>query len=1011
MTSFVHLHVHSDYSPMRGVSPLEELCTLAQQHGSPAMAVTDTNGLYGAIRFVECAKQQGLRPILGAELTTGNHRAVLLVKTPDGYANLCRLLSERHCNPAFDFLTSVSRYRSGLIILTDDEAALMNWVEDSRHDLYVELTPGPALHETLLFSRRIHLPPVASNRVCFSSPDGFATHRLLRAIALNTTLSRLPKEACCTPRQWLMPPTLMASQFPHVPEAVENTLLIAEACYSDWRFGETIFPAFRRLTDEEAFSTLQDNTYTGAQDRYGVMTQEVRDRIDKELTIIQAKRFAHYFLVVEEIVRRAPRTCGRGSVAASIVSYCLKITHVDPIAHNLFFERFLNPGRKDPPDIDIDFPWDERDQVLKDVFEQYGERQAAMVANQNSLGFRAAIRETAKVYGMPTDEIGKMSSHILRQKDVLNFPTPPAVEQWLYRFSQTLKLRAPWPEILAQALRAQNHFRHLSMHCGGVVIVPDEIRRYVPVEYTAQQLPVIQWEKEQTEDAGLVKIDILGNRSLAVIRDAVAAIAEHTGRQIDYAMWNPLEDTATQETIRCGNTIGCFYVESPATRLLLRKLWTGMSSDRRAVADVFEYLVMVSSLVRPATNAFVEEFIRRAQEGSCAFWHSKLNGVLDETHGIMTYQEDVSKVAMALADFSVEDADQLRKIISKKHKQRQLRDYYHQFCRGAAQNQASPEIIDKIWKMIMSFAGYSFCKPHSASYAQVSFKSAYLRTHYPAEFMAAVISNQGGFYSTYAYLSEARRMGLAILLPDINESDWAYRGQGERLRMGLMQVKTIPNDLGMTIVEERIKAGPYRSFQDFLQRVKPEPAQARALIRAGCCDSIAGELTRPALLWRLYAGSSFPSDPLPVPDDYSAAQKRAHEVESFGFLASRHPLTLHRHQIERLQPVPASQMHRFVGQRITMVGLLITEKSAETKHGQAMEFITLEDVTALYDATLFPEVYRRCCHLLSPNRPYVVRGLVEESFGIVTLTVHELHVLESTRDRKREGLGQLETDA
>ena len=997
---FVHLHVHSTYSPMSGVSSLEELCTVTQQQGASALALTDTNGLYGAIRFIEQAKQHGLRPILGAELTTDHHRAVLLAKTPNGYANLCRLLSERHCTLSFNFLLSVSRYRDGLIVITDDEAALTTWAKESRQDLYVELIPGPAMHETLLFSRLVDLPPVATNRVYFAHANDFATHRLLRTIALNTTLSRLPEEACCAPTQWLMPPARMASQFPHVPEAIENTLRIAEICYSDWRFGETIFPAFRRLSDEDVFLTLKEMTYAGAHDRYGAITHAIRDRIEKELAIIRHKRFAHYFLVVEEIVRQAPRTCGRGSVAASIVSYCLNITHVDPIKHNLFFERFLNPGRKDPPDIDIDFPWDERDGILKWVFEQYGERQAAMVANQNSLGFRAAIREVAKVYGMPAEEIGRLSSQVVHQKDLLGFSTPPTNEQWLGRLSQVLKLRAPWPEILAQALKAQNHFRHLSMHCGGIVIVPDEIRRYVPVEYTVKGLPVIQWEKDQTEDAGLVKIDILGNRSLAVIRDTLAAIATHTGRTIDYGTWDPLNDAATQEAIRRGNTIGCFYIESPATRLLLRKLWRGMPPHRRAVADVFEYLVMVSSLVRPATNLFVDEFVRRAQEGSCAFWHDRLRGVLDETHGIMTYQEDVSKVAMALADFPVEDADQLRKIISKKHKERQLHDYYQQFCHGAERNNASPETIDRIWKMIMSFAGYSFCKPHSASYAQVSFKSAYLRTHYPAEFMAAVISNQGGFYSTFAYLSEARRMGLAILLPDMNESDWAYRGEGERLRMGLMQIKTIPKDLGLIIVEERTKAGPYRSFQDFLQRVKPELAQARALVRAGCCDSIAGELTRPGLMWRLYAGTACSSEPLPIPDDYSAAQKRVHEIESFGFLASRHPLTLYSKLIERLRPVPASQMQRFVGQRITMVGVLITEKAADTKYGQAMEFITLEDVTALYDATLFPEVYRRCCHLLSPNRLYIVYGLVEESFGVATLTVHDLQPLEPTRSDK-----------
>ena len=995
---FVHLHVHSTYSPMSGVSSLERLCTGARQQGASALALTDSNGLYGAIRFIEQAKHRGLRPILGAELTTANHRAILLAKTPTGYANLCRLLSERHGTPSFDFLASVCRHRDGLIIVTDDEAALTAWAGESRQDLYVELTPGPAMHETLLFSRRMTLPPVATNRVYFSYAHEFATHRLLRAIALNTTLSRLPYEACCAPTQWLMPPTRMQSQFPHVPEAVENTLRIAEACYSDWYFGDTIFPAFRRLTDETAFTVLKEKTYAGAIIRYGTLSQTIRDRIEKELTVIRQKRFAHYFLVVEDIVRQAPRTCGRGSVAASIVSYCLNITHVDPIKHNLFFERFLNPGRKDPPDIDIDFPWDERDDILNWIFSQYGDRQAAMVANQNSLGFRAAIREIAKVYGMPAEEIGKISSQVVRHKDLLGFATPPTNEQWLRRLSQVLKLKTPWPEVLGQALKAQNHFRHLSMHCGGIVIVPDEIRRYVPVEYTAKQLPVIQWEKDQTEDAGLVKIDILGNRSLAVIRDALAAIATHTGQTIDYETWDPLNDRPTQDIIRRGDTIGCFYIESPATRLLLRKLWVGMPPHRLSEADVFDYLVMVSSLVRPATNPFVEEFIRRAHADVSPSWHPRLKGILDETHGIMTYQEDVTKVAMALADFPINEADQLRKILSKKHKVKQLQDYRIQFSQGAAKNGAPPDVIEKIWKMIMSFAGYSFCKPHSASYAQVSFKSAYLRAHYPAEFMAAVISNQGGFYSTFAYLSEARRMGLAILLPDINESDWAYRGEGERLRIGFMQVKTIPKELGERIISERTMNGLYQSFQDFLQRVKLEPAQTRTLIRAGCCDSIAGELTRPALMWRLYANDASVADPLPIPDDYSASQKQAHEIESFGFLASHHPLTLYRRLIEQLQPVPASHMHQFVGHRITMVGVLITEKSAETKHGQAMEFITLEDVTALYDATLFPEVYRRCCHLLSPNRPYVVRGLVEERFGVATLTVHDLQLLDPAKD-------------
>jgi len=980
---------------MRGVSSLETLCRSARRCGFSAMALTDTNGLYGIIRFVEEAKQQGLRPLLGAELTTADHRALLLVKTSDGYASLCRLLSERHGDPSFNFRRAVSRFRDGLIVATNDESALLAWAAESREDLYVELTPGPIMHHTLLLSRRLGLPPVATNRVYFSRTEEWSTHRLLRAIAMNTTHSRLRDDECATPAQWLVSGAYMARHFPHAPDALENTVRIAEACHSEWRFGDTIFPAFRRMKDEEAFALLKEKTYEGALKRYGNLSSEVRQRIERELSVIRGKRFAHHFLVVEEIVHRTPWTCGRGSVAASIVSYCLEITHVDPLKHHLFFERFLNPGRKDPPDIDIDFPWDERDPILDGVFEQYAGHQAAMVANQNRLGFRAAIRETAKVYGIPAAEITTAAARVTRQQALLHFAEAPTNEQWVDRLSRTLNLNAPWPAILADALRAQNHFRHLSMHCGGVVIVPDDIRRYVPIEFTVKGLPVIQWEKDQTEEAGLVKIDLLGNRSLAVIRDALAAVARHTGHVIDYASWDPLDDSATKDLIRRGDTIGCFYIESPATRLLLRKLWSGMPSDLLASADVFDYLVMVSSLVRPAAITFVNDFIRRAHGGSHPPLHPLMEAILEETHGIMVYQEDVTKVAMALADFSLDDADQLRKVISKKHKHRQLRDYYHQFRRGAANNGASDVTIDKIWTMIMSFAGYSFCKPHSASYAQVSFKSAYLRAHYPAEFMAAVLSNEGGFYSAFAYLSEARRMGLAILPPDVNASDWAYGGEGDRLRIGLMQVKTIPKTLGTKIMTERSLGGPYRSFQDFLRRVKPDHGHARALVRAGCCDSLSGELTRPALLWRLYAGADAASGPFPIPDDYSAFQKRTHEIESFGFLASRHPLTLYHKPIERLQPVLASQMHRFIGHRIIMVGWLITEKSVETKGGLAMEFITLEDHTALYDATLFPDVYRRCSHLLSSNRAYIVRGLVEESFGVVTLTVLDLRWLDA----------------
>jgi error-prone DNA polymerase len=981
---------------MQGVPTLEALCEAVRAQGQDRLALTDTNGLYGAIRFLEVARDAGLKPIVGAEMVHKARRAVLLAKTPIGYANLCRILSARHCDEAFDFIGTVARHRTGLVILSDDRVALTAWSQDSDEDLYVELAPGPTMHEAVAFSRQSGLPPVATTRALFLRPADYHAHRLLRAIATNSTLSRLRAEHCSAPSQWLMPEAVLARYVPNLPDALVNTHRIAEQCYTDWDFKETIFPEFRQLSAEDAFQTLRRKTYEGALWRYGELSDVVKQRIEKELRVIQEKGYADYFLVVDEIVRQAPRTCGRGSAAASIVSFCLGITHVDPLRHHLLFERFLNPGRHDPPDIDLDFPWDERPKILEWVFAYYGNRHAAMVANQNTLATRAAMREIAKVYGMPAEEIGKALALVQRRADFVDVMPGMNVKSWATQVCEALRLRAPWREILFWSVQLQGHLRNLGLHPGGVVLVPDEIQRYVPVEISASGWPVIQWEKDQTEDAGLVKIDLLGNRSLAVIRDALAAITQNTDHVIDYATWDPISDLATNELIRRGDTMGCFYIESPATRLLLRKLWTGMPPAKRAQADVFEYLVVVSSIIRPAANVFADEFVRRAHGRPYTSLHPILDDVLAETHGIMVYQEDVMKVAVALGGFTVEDGDQLRKVLSKKHKQRQLRDYRRQFYAGATARGVRQHVIDQIWAMIMSFAGYSFCKPHSASYAQVSFKCAYLRAHYPAEFIAAVVSNQGGYYSTFAYLSEGRRMGLTILSPDINGSEWAYTGSGKTVRVGLMQIKSFQEDLAKRIITERRANGPYRSLHDFLDRVQPDLAQAKLLIKAGCFDSVAGELTRPALLWRLFASQAAkPPGYLPIPTEYAFQQKLAHELELFGFPLSCHPLDLFKEVLAHIPHLPAKDVSLHVGEEVTVVGWLLTEKIISTKKGEPMEFITLEDQTGLYDATLFPTIYRRYCHLLEPNHAYVVTGRVEEQFSTVTLTVKELRLLTS----------------
>jgi len=1005
---------------MRGVSSLEDICRTAAAHGAASLALTDTNGLYGAVRFVEIAKQNDLRPILGAELVHGSHRAVCLAKDAAGYANLCRLLSERHCDQSFDVIAAVARYRRGLIILSDDLPALKAWSGASREDLYVELAPGPRMHEAVKFARAAKLPPVATNKVHFVNAGGYALHRLLRAIELNTTLSRVPESECAAAGHWLAPLCHLERYYAHVPEALANTLRIAASCRTDWDFKETIFPAFRALSDGEAFAMLKEKTYAGARRRYGEMSDKVCERIESELAIVRDKGFSHYFLIVDEIVGQR-MTCGRGSAAASIISYCLGITDVDPIRHRLQFERFLTRTRHDPPDIDVDFAWDERDDVVAWVFDTYGgaggaSAKVAMVANQNTLALRGALREVAKVYGMAPGEIDGSASVILKRLNFLRMAESPEGASWAESLCELKEFTAPWPEILERAFDLVGHFRNLGLHCGGIVIVPDEIRKYVPVEISAKKIPVLQWEKDQVEEGGLVKIDLLGNRSLAVVRDALKAVKTNAGIELDYHTWNPVDDEKTQDFIRRGETIGCFYVESPATRLLLKKLWTKMPEDLRREADVFEYLVMVSSLVRPASIAFVNEFVRRAHGAPYDPLHPLLEAALAETHGIMVYQEDVANVAVALADFTPTEGEHLRKILNKKHKQLQLKDYRARFFRRALEKDVPPGSVERIWGMIMSFAGYSFCKPHSASYARLSFKCAYLKAHHPAEFMAAVISNEGGFYPTFAYVSEARRMGIEFLPPDINESRWVYAAAGKNIRVGFMQIKGLERAWVDAVVAERERAGPFRSFDDFCARARPKLAQTRLLVKAGSFDAIAAGLTCPGLLWRAHAAAARESggarrlisaderakprdgtaekNALPNPRDYSAAQKLRHELETFGFLLSRHPLELcaSRHAG---RCVAARDIARYAGKTIAMAGVLVSEKMTQTKKGDLMEFVTFEDLTGIYETTFFPRAYRSHYQLLEGGRPYLLRGRVEEEFGTFTLNVERVERLDA----------------
>jgi len=987
---FVHLHVHSALSPNWGVHSPEALCARAAGLGFRSLALTDRNGVYGLPRFIEGAREAGISPIVGCEAVTKLHRAVLLARNVEGYANISRLLSDLHCRKGFDLVEGLAEFRHGVVVLSDDGRVLAGLKRMGHDALFVELSPGHGLHRALALSRDLRLPPVASSRAVFLENQDVHLHKVLRAIGLNTKLSRLTPEDTACESDLLHLPGRMAEFFPHCPEALSNTEVVAELCRRDWDFSGTIFPAFRGMGDDTAFNELLRRSREGALWRYGCIDQKVEERLDKELAIIRDKGFAHYFLVVEEISKQSARTCGRGSAAASLVAYCLGITHVDPIKHNLFFERFLNEGRTDPPDIDIDFPWDERDDILDFAFARYGARRAAMVSNHVGFKGRSALREVAKVYGLPDFEIKEITERVsgFWKAD----QTAGAVAG--HPLFKGGKLSHDWQEILSIAQRLNGQLRHLSLHCGGLVIVPDEIRKYVPVELSRKGLPMIQWEKDQTEDAGLVKIDILGNRSLAVIRDAMAAVKEQTGEDIDYASWRPIEDERTQSLLRRGLTIGCFYLESPSIRLLLRKIWSSTAPPETFELDLFEILVQSSSIIRPASNSFIQEYVARLQGKTWQHLHPLLEPVLGETLGIAIYQEQITQIAMELAGFSADEGDQLRKVITKKHREKKLADFRAKFYAGALARGVSEPVVGAIWEQILSFAGYSFCKPHSASYALLSAKAAYMKANHPAQFIAAVISNQGGYYSAFAYTSEARRLGMTILPPDINGSNYQYLGREKTLRVGLMQLDGLTRETAERLIKERRENGSFSSFRDFLLRVSPPRSDGERLIKAGCFDALEGMEKRPALLWELLnfqrqsAGLLFQEEvALPAPPPYDEQTVLRQEIESLGFLVSRHPLVPYKAHWQRHRPIKGSEIGKYSGQWVTMVGWWISTKTVEDKHGRAMEFIAFEDVTAIYDATFFPDVYARFCRKLSQRRPYLLKGVVDEEYGVATLRV------------------------
>jgi error-prone DNA polymerase len=1041
---YVELHCHSYYSLLDGASSPEALVDRAVRIGYPALALTDHNGLYGAVRFWHAAREQGLKPILGSEVhlacagpAQGEHHLTLLAQSRQGYAHLCQLISAGQLagqkgQLRLD-LDTLARYAEGLLCLSgcrrgripqalvagDEQQARRYaaqlqaifasrfWIEVQRHYL-----PGDTRLESLLLAlaKDLGLGVVATNNVHYAERGIQPLHDLLASIRQHTTLPQALGGGLLHPNseQFLKSSGEMASLFAHLPEALENSQHIAERCNVDLDFAGQRLPDFAVPEGHTPSSYLDHLCREGLRHKFDPPYPRAQAQLAHELAVIEGAGLAGYFLVVWDIVRfarqRGIRCQGRGSAANSLVAYLLDITPVDPLRHNLLFERFLSEGTQTMPDIDIDFAADRREEVIHYVYERYGEKHVGMVCNVVTYRARSALRDAAQALAFPADVIDRAA------KALDTHSTTQAAAQLPSHESDSRRpLDLPWQILTGLLKQMEGVPRHLSIHVGGMLITAAPLSEVVPLERaTMPGRVVVQWDKESVEDAGLIKIDLLGLRTLSVVEEALAHI--RSGRGVAPA-WDhlPLDDPQVYELLRRADTVGCFQVESRAQAQMQPKL----------LAQCFEDLVISIALIRPGPiqGGMVHPYLRRRQGlEPVDYLHPALEPVLAETLGVIVFQEQVLRVAMAMARFPPAEADRLRRAMSRSRSEAAMAALHERFLAGAVAQGVEGASAERVWQQLAGFAGFGFCKSHAAAFALVAYQTLYLKAHFPAEFYCALLNHQPlGFYPPGVIMGDAQRHGIPVLRPEINTSQVACNLERAdppaAIRLGLRYLHGLGEAWQARIVERRGER-PFADLADFCQRTRLPRPVVENLIRAGAMDSLPGlsgpgaeslcpqggsadpDRNRRDLLWALGSLSyqeeglniEVPIEPVTLPDlDY--AERLAWEYELLGMAPGDHVMNLYRGSL-RAQGVLTSReiQARRDGETVRVAGLGVVRQRPPTAKGHL--FITLEDEEGLINLIVRPQVYDQYRDTLRNTPLLWVEGRLQREGEAVSVLVH-----------------------
>jgi DNA-directed DNA polymerase III PolC len=966
----MYLNCHSFHSLRYGTIPLEDLIGQAVSCGVKTMALTDINTVTGIYDFIKGCTAVGIKPIIGIEFRCGHQlRYIGLAKNANGLAEMNRFLTTHNfsgeplpvCAPEFN----------DVFIVYSLEQAPSTLRENEYIGIRSEELPKLFLLEwKSKISKMVILQPVT-----FRTKREFNLHKILRAIDTNNILSKLTSSDYCKTSEVMLPLESLLFAYEEYPEIISNTQKVMDLCDFKFEFNTPRNKKFYTTNRESDLALLTTLAYQGLLWRYGKENVLAKARVEKELKVIDQLQFCGYFLITWDIIRysnsRGFMHIGRGSGANSIVAYCLGITDICPLELDLYFERFLNLNRKSPPDFDIDWSWKERDVILEYIFNRYGADHVAFCGTNVEFKYRSIFREVGKVFGLPKEELDRLAKNPMK----------------LHDSNSIVKLVQEYGMLL------ERYPNQRSMHSCGIIISEEPITNFTPLEMPPKGFPIVLFDMHIAEDIGFEKFDILSQRGIGHIDDSVKLIEKNRGIRVNIRDTSLSKDEALANSyLAQGKTIGCFYIESPAMRGLLRRL----------KCDNYKTLVAASSIIRPgvAQSGMMKEYIfRHNHPDRFEYFHEVFKEQLGETYGIMVYQEDVIKIALYYGGLPAADGDILRRAMSGKGRSKEaLQKVKDNFFACCAQKGHPLALSEEIYRQIESFAGYSFCKAHSASYAVESYQSLYLKVYYPIEFMVAVINNQGGFYRTEVYVHEARMAGATIHNPCINKSEYETTLYGTKVYLGFMHLQSLESKMAYFIVSDRNRNGDFLSLEDFINRIPMGIQGIKILIFIGAFRFTGKSKNQLLVIASLLLNNYKPENrnllliKEPVKEyklptlERSLFEDAFDEIELLSFPVSCTPFDLL--QTKSRGDIMAKDLLSCHKRQVRMLAYLISRKQVPTKRGTMYFGTWIDHEGSYFDTAHFPDSLSQYPFL--GGGCYLLLGTVEVDFHFPTITVTKM---------------------